>query len=195
MKKFIALLLATVTCLSLVACNKTPEENKGNDTTNTPVVETSGDVKITKDNFNTYFEFIEESFFTKDSSGKTNALRFRHYYKLKDEYKIDLDKSSINLEYNYSFSTKKVDIDFDNQKFTLGDSVGEKVDLKNIPINKISQITYKDYAILLLQPTHASKGDTEIEFFSDFELVSIEGTIHLIEESKEHDHSDESHSH
>lgn len=191
MKKFIALLLVAIMCLSLVACSKTPEENKEDDTNKTPVVQTSGDVKLTKDNFDTYFEFIEESFFTKDASGKVNALRFRHYYKLKDEFNIDLEKSSIELKYNYSSTIKKVEIDFENQKFTLGDQIGEKKEVKNITIDKISQMTYKDYAILLLQPTHASEGATEIKFLSDFNLISVEGNIHLIESNE----TTESHSH
>lgn len=196
MKKFIALLLVSIMCLSLVACDKAPEKDKDKETeTNAPVVQTNGDVKITKDNFDTYFEFVEESFFTKDSSGKVNALRFRHYYKLKDEYSIDLEKSSIELKYDYSSSMKKVDIDFENEKFTLGEQIGEKKEVKNIVINVISQMTYKDYAILLLQPNHASKGDTKVEVLSDFNLLSVEGTIHLIESAEEHNHSAEPHSH
>lgn len=195
MKKIIALLLAAVICLSLVACNKTPEENKDESATKAPVVQTTGDVKLTKDNFETYFEFIEESFFTKDSSGEYTQFRTRHYYKLKDEFRIDSSKSSIELKYNYSSSTKKVNLDFDNQKYTFGDQVGEKKEYNNIPVNQISQITYKEYAILLFQPYYASKGDTEVTYFSDFEIASVEGTIHLLEPVVEHEHPTENHTH
>lgn len=181
MKKIIALLLVAIMCLSFVACNKNSEEGKDENSTKAPVVQTSGDVKLTKENFETYFEFVEESFFTKDSTGKVNALRNRHYYKLKEEFSIDLEKSSIELEYSYSSAKNKVEIDFDNEKFTLGEQVGEKQEHKSIVINKISKMTYKDYAVLLLQPNHASIGDTEIEILSDIELISVEGTIHLIE--------------
>ncbi len=191
MKKFLALLLATVTCLSLVACNNDkPSEDPSENTNKTDVV-TLGEVKITADNFETYFEFIEESFFTKNADGEVNALRYRHYYKLKDNYNIDVAKSSITLDYGYSYSTRKVDIDFDNEKFTLGDQIGDKSTIESYKINKISKQTYKDYAIFLLQPDHASKGDKEIMYFSDFKINSVEGTIYLIEPNVnvEHEHT------
>lgn len=189
MKKFLALLLAAVTCLSLVACNNDkPSENPSENTTDAPVV-TLGEVKITADNFETYFEFVEESFFTKNADGEVNALRYRHYYKLKEDFNIDITKSSITLDYGYSYSTRKVDIDFANEKFTLGDQVGDKTTVESYKINKISKQTYKDYAIFLLQPNHASKGDTEIMYFSDFKLNSVEGTIYLIEPNVNAEHT------
>ena len=59
MKKIIALILATVLCLSLVACGN----DSGDETPpTTEVVQTTGPVKITAENFETYFEFVEESF-------------------------------------------------------------------------------------------------------------------------------------
>ena len=112
MKKFLALILAAVVCLSLVACNNDkPSEETQESTTNQEEI-TRGEVKITADNFDKYFEFIEESFFTKNSAGEINALRHRHYYKLRENYNIDITKSSIKLDYGYSYSTRKVDIDF-----------------------------------------------------------------------------------
>ncbi len=193
MKKIIALLLAVVImCFSFVACSdKTNDDTNGNEATEQAP---KNEVELTLDNFDTYFEFIEESFFTKDSSGNYTQLRFRHYYKLRDEYKIDLEKSSIKLVYNYSASTKKVNINYNNQTFTLGEEVSEKINYQNITIDKISQLTYKDNAILLLQPTHASKGDTKIEFFSDFKLASVEGKLHFTEKEAENQPT-ESHSH
>lgn len=179
MKKFLALLLAAVITLSFAACKneKTPEE-----TTTTPTEEVKlGPVEITSENFDTYFEFIEESFFTKNNSGEVNALRFRHYYKLRDKYSIDETKSSIKINYGYTYTTKSANIDFENQKFTLGEQIGEAKSYENIPVAKISKITYKNYAILLLQPTHAEKGDSEIMYFSDFKLNSVEGTLYFIE--------------
>ncbi len=187
MKKIIALLLAFVICLSLVACKD--EKADVQDTPTTEAVQTVGDVKITAENFETYFEFIEESFFTKDGSGNYAHLRFRHYYKLREQYNIDLSKSKLKLNYTYSYTEKAVTIDFENQKFTLGEDIGEKKVYENIPIPKISQITYKDFAILLLQPTHAVKGDTKIEYFSDFKIDSVEGTIHLIESTPTETHT------
>lgn len=193
MKKIIALLLAVVImCFSFVACSdNTNDDTNGNEATEQAP---KNEVELTLDNFDTYFEFIEESFFTKDSSGNYTQLRFRHYYKLRDEYKIDLEKSSIKLVYNYSASTKKVNINFNNQTFTLGEEISEKINYQNITIDKISQLTYKDNAILLLQPTHASKGDTKIEFFSDFKLASVEGKLHFAEKEAENQPT-ESHSH
>ena len=188
MKKFLALLLAAVTCLSLVACNnEKPSEDPSENTGKEDIV-TLGEVKITKDNFDTYFEFVEESFFTKNGNGEVNALRYRHYYKLKESFNIDVTKSNINLDYTYAYSTKKVDIDFKNEKFTLGDQVGEKTTVESYKIDKISSMTYKDYAILLLQPDHAAKGDKEIMYFSDIAINNVEGTLYLVEPRVEHTH-------
>lgn len=189
MKKILALLLAAVTCLSLVACNNDKPSEDPTENTSKQAEETLGEVKITADNFEKYFEFIEEGFFTKNSDGEVNALRHRHYYKLREEYNIDVTKSSIKLDYGYSYTTKKVDIDFENEKFTLGEQVGEKMTVESYTIEKISNLTYKDYAILLLQPSHASKGDKEIMYFSDFKINSIEGTIYLIKNEVEHEHT------
>ena len=194
MKKIIALLLAlTIMCFSFVACS----DNTNDDSKNTESTEESSKdvVNLTAENIETYFEFVEESFFTKDSSGEYSQLRFRHYYKLRDEYNIDTTKSSVKLVYNYSSAEKKVNINFADQTFTLGEQVGEKTNLQNVVIDKISQLTYKDYAILLLQPTHAAKGDTKIEFLSDFELVSVEGQLHLVELTQVDVHPTEEHSH
>ena len=188
MKKFLALLLAAVTCLSLVACNNEQKPEEPNDSTGKEDVVKLGEVKITKDNFDTYFEFVEEAFFTKNGNGEVNALRYRHYYKLKEDFNIDVTKSNISLDYTYAYSTKKVDIDFKNEKFTLGDQVGEKTTIESYKIDKISNMTYKDYAILLLQPNHASSGDKEIMFFSDFAINSVEGTLYLVEPRVEHTH-------
>ena len=99
MKKFLALLLAAVTCLSLVACNNEQKPEEPNDSTGKEDVVKLGEVKITKDNFDTYFEFVEEAFFTKNSNGEVNALRYRHYYKLKEDFNIDVTKSNISLDY------------------------------------------------------------------------------------------------
>lgn len=182
MKKVIALLLAlTIMCFTFVACSDKSNEDTENKETETTEQVSKDSVKLTAENLDTYFEFIEESFFTKDGNGNYTQLRYRHYYKLREEYKINPEKSTIKLVYNYSSSTKKVDINFDTQEFTLGEQVGETISLKNMEINKISQLTYKDYAILLLQPTHAKKGDKEIEFLSDFEIVSVEGTLYFAE--------------
>ena len=179
MKKIIALILATVVCLSLVACGNNSGEDDATPTTE--AVQTTGAVTLTAENFETYFEFCEESFFTKDASGNYAHLRYRHYYKLKEEFNMDESKSSIKLSYGYTQSTKGVTIDFANQKFTLGEQIGETKTYENIEINKFSKMTYKDYAVLLLQPTHAVKGDTQIMYFSDFKLNSVEGTLFLIE--------------
>lgn len=195
MKKLLALLLAlTIMCFTFVACsdNKDDTQNGENSTTEETVPES---VELTMENFDTYFEFVEESFFTKDKNGNLTQLRFRHYYKLKPEYNINLEESTILLKYDYSAVTKKVSIDFDAQKFTLGEDVNEKEYYKSVPITKISQLTYKDNAILLLQPTHAKKGDTQVEYFDDFKLVYVEGTLHFVEPDKNAEHPTENHTH
>ena len=195
MKKILALLLAlTIMCFSFVACSDNKDETPDSQEVESTEQENQDSVKLTKENFDTYFEFVEESFFTKDSKGNYSQLRFRHYYKLKPEYNIDLSESSVKLTYSYSSAQKKVNINFNTQEFTLGEQVGDKKVLENIVIDKISQMTYKDYAIFLLQPTHASKGDTTIEYISDIELVSVEGTLHLIEANNVA-HSTEDHTH
>jgi PBP1b-binding outer membrane lipoprotein LpoB len=195
MKKILALILAlTIMCFSFVACSDNKEQTPDSQETTTEEKKPES-VELTMENFDTYFEFVEESFFTKDKNGNLTQLRFRHYYKLKPEYNVNLEKSTVLIKYDYSAVTKKVDIDFDEQKFTLGDDVVEKEYYKGVPATKISQLTYKDNAILLLQPTHAKKGDTKIEYFDDFKLVSAEGTLHFIEPNVNVEHSGEDHTH
>ena len=189
MKRFLALLLVVATCISLAACNNDKQSSEKNDTTTNQTEITKGEVKITGENFDKYFEFVEEGFFTKNGDGEVDALRHRHYYKLRDEYNIDITKSSIELDYGYSYSTRKVDIDFKNEKFTLGDQIGEKMTIESYKINKISNMTYKDYAIFLLQPNHASKGAKELQYFSDFKINNVKGSIYLIDTNVEAEHT------
>ena len=93
--------------------------------------------------------------------------------------KSGLDESALILSFFHGFQ---------NHGLALGDQVGEKTTIESYKIDKISNMTYKDYAILLLQPNHASSGDKEIMFFSDFAINSVEGTLYLIEPRVEHTH-------
>lgn len=180
MKKIIALFLAiTIMCFSFVACNKTPDEQEGTSTNE----QTPKDmVELTLENWDTYFEFIEESFFTKDASGKVDALRFRHYYKLKSDYKIDLEKSSIEIIYKHSYRSRPVTVDFANQTFEFGAKSGEKKFITDRAVNKISMINYKDCAVLLLQPDKVTSKTKETLYYDDFELTSVKGTLYFVSE-------------
>ncbi len=180
LKKIIALLLAlTIMCFSFVACDnsKNPDEEPSS-TEKTPVES----VELSLDNWDTYFEFVEESFFTKDASGKVDALRFRHYYKLKSDYKIDFDKSSIEIVYKHTYCKRPITVDFNKQTFELGDATNEKAYNNEIPVSTLSKITNTDYAVLLLQPNKVSTKTAEIDYFDDFKLVSAKGTLHFINE-------------
>lgn len=179
MKRFIALLLAGIMCLALVACEKTPDIQ--DDTPSTE--ETSKDmVELTLDNFDTYFEFVEDPIFTKDSSGNVTHLRFRSYYKLKDEVKIDKEKSNIEITYKHNSCIRDIEVDFANQEYTLGTHIKEKQIIENRVINKISDLTYKDSAILLYQPDAIAKGQKEFTYYDSFELTSVKGTLYFVAE-------------
>ncbi len=180
LKKIIALLLAlTIMCFSFVACDnsKNPDEEPSS-TEDTPVES----VELSLDNWDTYFEFVEESFFTKDSSGNVDALRFRHYYKLKSDYKIDLEKSSIDISYKHTYCKRPITVDFSKETFELGNALNEKQYNNTITIKTLSMITPDVCAILLLQPNKVSTKNAEIDYFDDFELTGVKGTLHFINE-------------
>ncbi len=178
MKKIIALLLATIICLSLVACNN-PSEGKDENPSTTEEVEIDH-VELTLENFDEYFEFIDEGIFTKNSSDIIDALRFRQYYKLKDNVKIDMEKSNVSIEYKYKSSIKDITVDFKNQKYTIGNNEKDVKIIENIKVNKISNITYKDCAILLYQPNAVKEGAKEFNCLSDFELTNVTGTLYFV---------------
>lgn len=181
LKKILAILLALVImCFTFVACS----DNTDKDPENTEKTEQNAtdSVELTLENFDTYFEFVEESFFTKDSSGNVDALRFRHYYKLKDDYKVDVEKSNIEIVYNHSYRSRPVTVDFNNETFEFGQKSGEKKTIENRTINKLTMINYKDCAILLLQPDKVDKNTKETLFYDDFELKSVKGTLYFTAE-------------
>lgn len=182
MKKIIALLLAiTIMCFSFVACdsNKTPDESEN---TSANEQDAKDSIELTLENFDTYFEFVDDPIFTKNSSGEIDALRFRHYYKLKEEFKIDTEKSTIELTYKHSASTRDITVDFKNEKYTIGSVEKDKKMIENRVVNKISNITYKDVAILLLQPDAVKSESALFTYYNEFELTSVKGTLYFINE-------------
>ncbi len=179
LKKIIALLLAlTIMCFSFVACNNNNPEEENSTNEQTPVES----VELTLENWDTYFDFVEESFFTKDASGNTDALRFRHYYKLKSEYKIDIEKSNVEILYKHSYQIRPITVDLNNKTFSLGDSTEEKQIISERSVNAISMMTNTDYAVLLLQPNKVTKDTKETFYYDDFELTSVKGTLYFISE-------------
>ncbi len=181
MKKFIALLLAlTIMCFSFVACDnsQTPDEVPSSDEQQVPKEK----IELTLENWDTYFEFIEESFFTKDTSGKTDALRFRHYYKLKADYKIDLEKSNIEIKYKHSYCPTSITVNLGNETFKLGSATGEKKIIDERTINRLSMITTEVCAVLLFQPDKVTPDIKETFIYDDFELTEVKGTLYFINE-------------
>ncbi len=181
MKKIIALLLTLILmCFSFVACDdSTNDDTKETETT---VQIPKDKVELTLENFDTYFDFVEESFFTKDSSGEVDSLRFRQYYKLKNEYKIDLEKSNVEITYNHSYCSRPIHVDFNTETFKFGDNSSNKEIFENRKINKIQMITPTDYAIFLFQPSKIEKGTSHALYYDDFELTSVNGTLYFINE-------------
>lgn len=181
LKKILAVLLALIImCFTFAACsNKTDNDPENPDVTEQ---NSTDSVELTLENFDTYFEFVEESFFTKDSSGNVDALRFRHYYKLRDDYKVDVEKSDIEIVYSHSYRTRPITVDFNSQTFEFGQKSGEKKTIDSRTVNKITKISYKDFAILLLQPDKVDKNTKETIFYDDFELKSVKGTLYFTAE-------------
>ncbi len=185
MKKFIALLLAlTIMCFCFVACsNNTDDEPKETESTEVAPqdeVAPEGEVKLTLENFDTFFEFVEEPFFTKDSSGKTDSLRFRHYYKIKDTYKIDITKSNVEITYKHSYTLRPITVDFNSETFEFGSESNEKQIIKDRKINSIQEITAQNFAILLFQPSKIDKSTVTTPYYSDFEVTDVNGTLYFV---------------
>ena len=179
MKKIIAFLLAlTIMCFSFAACNK-PSDAQDDAANNT---DPKDKVELSLENFNTYFEFVEEPIFTKNSSGETDALRLRHYYKLKSDYKIDLEKSSIEITYNHTYRSRPITVNFKDQTFKFGAQSGSKKLINDRVIDKLSMINYLQCAILLLQPDKVTKDTKETLYYDDFELTSVKGTLYFVNE-------------
>lgn len=180
MKKFLALLLAAVTCLSLVACNNTPTEENEDSPSSTEHV-AKDHIELTLENFYTYFEFKEEGYFTKDESGKVDELRFRHYYKLKDDVKINEPKSTVEIVYKHTASLRDIEFDLEKEKYTLGENSNEKETIDNRKIKHLSKINEDEYAILLYQPVALSNNNDIFFYYSDFEVTDVKGTLYFAE--------------
>lgn len=183
MKKILAILLALVImCITFAACGDNADDETGKETTENTEQTSAETVELTAENFDTYFDFVEESFFTKDSEGNTDALRFRHYYKLKADYNIDVEKSSIELVYTHTYRSRPVTVDFNNETFEFGQKSGEIKSIGTRTINKLSMITSTDCAILLLQPDKIDKTASETLYYDDFEIKSVKGTLYFTAE-------------
>lgn len=79
-------------------------------------------VEITKDNFETYFELVEERTESKNSFGEVTTVYFTEYWVSKaGTDRVNMSMSNVALEYTYLAVDRKGHYDGTSKAYTLGD--------------------------------------------------------------------------
>ena len=110
MKRLLALLLALITCTALVACKDETKktENDGESRQSAedqrPAELAVGDVEITTENWQTYFEIVEKAEVEVNNLGDVNHVQIHRLIKLKDEYRDYCSASTVG--YRSTLSVK-----------------------------------------------------------------------------------------
>lgn len=203
MKKLIALLLATVMCVSLAACGgsgKTPgkDSNSGTqDSTETLVPATNNGesetielpavpdestqyitVEITSENWSEYFELVEEIVYHTDDFGDFSSVNDFWRLELKEGYSSK-HSLSIHFEVQYNLQEVSVEINHDTREVI-------KIDGDYEVLPKTDKVETSGYMALIAQ-TFIQDFELQdpskqyIYYISDFQVLRVAGdtTIEL----------------
>lgn len=198
MKNKLVLLLATLVCISLCACDE--REGTNGDNTNTQKEESGGlfkknkEIEITLDNWQEYFEEKDILSVKYNSFDEIEDIYFYKILTLKEGISIDPYKSDIAVEANVHYEQYYVNIDTDTWEFNFEEKKGE-FEYSSSEIEEFCSNTYKqgdnekkyysaqfcrfgDNMVMTDKETQRTYSE---RLFID-EIIKIKGTLYITEE-------------
>ena len=87
-------------------------------------------IKLTPENWQDYFEPVEECRFWHDESGKLSHMTIYTYYLLKEEYRNVCEEFSRNIRMNYDIRLidRMITVDTENETYQWGDITDDRYD-------------------------------------------------------------------
>lgn len=142
-------------------------------------------VEITAENWDEYFEIVDEGKFGENAFGEVESFNYYQYLSLKEEYvgKFSNSLSKLAMELDFTYGKKGCEVDLANKKYTLTDSY--EVDTYDYE-SSIYQFNYSNhedevYYRTTLMSSYFNKDENCLSGFkTDMEVVRVQGTIYLL---------------
>lgn len=139
------------------------------------------EIEITLDNWDQYFEIVENTDWRKNAFGEAENLNISYGIKVKDEYKnaISTNETEIAVEIHAEKTLVDIDLDLSAERFTYLDEVNETCDFNTIKDFKGTTATF-----FSCWDGYFEKNDikvSNIEILKNIEILRVQGKIYLYE--------------
>lgn len=146
-------------------------------------VQTRGNIQITMENWETYFEFAVIPRFATNAFGEVEKLQFAHLLKLKDEYakKVDTSKTKMTIEVSFVYGERSCEVDLANQAYVLGDYAWtERETQTQQTLWHCGVHGFDVYGFEVGKYYYISEvANGKFCSYSDFELLRVQGSLYL----------------
>lgn len=180
MKKLFKLFLCLTMGISLNACGSSDNSSDVNNSDRGNNISTSENsniisVEITTENWNDYFEIVQEEEFLKNSFGDVEGLNFVTYLKLKNQYEIEVGREyNSNLAIELKFVEVQYIVNIDDVNLTY-----EILDVNGSPLEKTEIFTKSiiENKVSIIGEGRHTEGCVSRE--ENIEILRISGTIYI----------------
>lgn len=136
------------------------------------------EIEITLDNWDQYFEIVENTDWRKNAFGEAENLNISYSFKLKDEYQTAYD-NDIAVEIHAEKVLVDIDLDLAEGKYCYLDVINETYDF-----NTIETLTGNEINFFSCSDGYFEQNDikvSNIEILKNIEILRIQGKIYLYE--------------
>ena len=142
-------------------------------------------VEITAENWDKYFEFVDEGKFGENEFGEVTSFQYYQYLSLKEEYidKFSNSLSKLVMELDFTYGKKGCQVDLESKKYTLTDSYEVDTYDRDSSIYSFNYSNYEDvsyYRTTLMSPYFNKENSYLSDFKTDMEIIRVQGTIYLL---------------
>ena len=142
-------------------------------------------IEITPENWDTYFEIVDEGKFSENAFGEVESFNYYQYLSLKEEYvdKFSNSLSKLVMELDFTYGKKGCEVDLQNKKYNLLDSYEVDTYDRDSSIYQFSYSNYEDevyYRTTLMSSYFNKEGSYLSDFKTGMEVIRVQGTIYLL---------------
>ena len=142
-------------------------------------------VEITAENWDEYFELVDEGKFGENEFGEVTSFQYYQYLSLKEEYidKFSNSLSKLVMELDFTYGKKGCQVDFESKKYTLTDSYEVDTYERDSSIYSFNYSSYEDvayYRTTLMSPYFNKENSYLSDFKTNMEIIRVQGTIYLL---------------
>ncbi len=142
-------------------------------------------VEITAENWDKYFELVDEGKFSENEFGEVTSFQYYQYLSLKEEYvdKFSSSLSKLVMELDFTYGKKGCQVDLENKKYTLTDSYEVDTYERDSSIYSFNYSNYEDkayYRTTLMSPYFNKETSYLSDFKTNMEIIRVQGTIYLL---------------